>query len=95
MIVLYTFCASLMVKYSATIMQSVNIHIIKIFNKTCRRVIKILGLICTCSKRFPVAFSISLFSLFLAPCETETAYSLMRSLKNLEVTSSLIPVLQP
>lgn len=66
MTILYMCCASFMVKYSATTMQSVNIHIIKIFNKTCRWVIKILGLICTFSKLFFV-LSVFYFSLFLPP----------------------------
>lgn len=67
MTILYMFCASFMVKYSATTMQSVNIHIIKIFNKTCRWVIKILGLICTFSKLFFSVLSVFYFSLFLSP----------------------------
>lgn len=52
MTILYMFCALLVVKYSATIMQSVNIHVIKIFNKTCRWLIKISDLICTFPKLF-------------------------------------------
>lgn len=51
MTILYmVFCASFLIKYSVSIMQSVNIHVIKIVNKTCRCFIKILDLICTFSK---------------------------------------------
>lgn len=46
MTILYMFYALFLVKYS-NIMQRVIIHIIKIVNKTCRCVIKILDLICT------------------------------------------------
>lgn len=63
MIILYMFCALFVAKYSANIMQSVNIHIIKIFNKTCKWLIKILNLICTFSKLLNF-FSIFLFLFF-------------------------------
>lgn len=55
-------CASFPIKYSVSIMQSVNIHVIKIVNKTCRCFIKILDLICTFSKLF--FFFLSFFSFF-------------------------------
>lgn len=87
MIILYMFCALFVVRYSANIMQSVNIHIIKIFNKTCRWLIKILNLICTFSKLFDF-FSIFLFfffEFFFSP--RKTANTSMRSLGDLEVTS--------
>lgn len=45
-----------------SIMQSVNIHVIKIVNKTCRCFIKILDLICTFSKLF--FFFLNFFSFF-------------------------------
>lgn len=61
MTILYMFCASLLVKYSVNIMQSVNIHIIKIVNKTCRCFIKILDLICTFSKLFFFFLNFSFF----------------------------------
>lgn len=48
--------------YSVNIMQSVNIHVIKIVNKTCRCFIKILDLICTFSKLF---FFFLIFSFFI------------------------------
>lgn len=59
------FCALFVVKFSANIMQSVNIHIIKIFNKTCRWLIKILDLICTFSKHFSFSFTFFRFFSFL------------------------------
>lgn len=65
MIILYMFCALFVVKFSANIMQSVNIHIIKIFNKTCRWLIKILDLICTFSKHFSFSFTFFRFFSFL------------------------------
>lgn len=67
MIILYMFCASSGVKYSARIMQSVNIHIIKIFNKTCRWLIKILDLICTFAKLFFLVFLFFFFLLSPSP----------------------------
>lgn len=48
--------------YSVNIMQSVNIHVIKIVNKTCRCFIKILDLVCTFSKLF---FFFLIFSFFI------------------------------
>lgn len=63
MILLYMFCALLVVKYSSNIMQSANIHIIKILNKTCRWLIKILDLICTFSKCFQFFFFLNFFPL--------------------------------
>lgn len=71
MIILYMFCALFVVRYSANIMQSVNIHIIKIFNKTCRWLIKILNLICTFSKLFDFFFYFSFFlNFFFSPRKT-------------------------
>lgn len=63
MSILYMFCASFLIKYSVSIMQSVNIHIIKIVNKTCRCFIKILDLICTFSKLFFFFLNFSSFYL--------------------------------
>lgn len=63
----------LCIKYSANIMQSVNIHIIKIFNKTCRWLIKILDLICTFSKLFSFKFFLIFFlTLFFFPVKQQT-----------------------
>lgn len=67
MIVLYMFCASFMVKDSATIMQSVNIHIIKIFNKTCRLGNQNIGLNLYIFKTFFLLRSPFFSSLFPSP----------------------------
>ena len=91
MILLFMFSALLVVKYSSNIMQSANIHIIKILNKTCRWLIKILDLICTFSKCFQFFFFFFFLNFF--PCKA--ANTSMRSLENLEVTSSLFNVLHP
>lgn len=94
MIILYMWCALFVVKYFVTSMQSVNIHITKIFNKTCRWLFKILGLICTFSKLFSFyflfIFKMSFFFLFCKTADTS-----MRILRNLEVTSFLYNVLHP
>lgn len=61
MTILYMFCALFLMKYSVSIMQSVNIHVIKIVNKTCRCFIKILDLIRTFSKLFFFFLNFSFF----------------------------------
>lgn len=59
------FCASLLIKYSVSIMRSVNITFIKIVTKTCRCFIKILDLICTFSKLFFFFLNFSFFFICL------------------------------
>lgn len=93
-------CASFPIKYSVSIMQSVNIHIIKIVNKTCRCFIKILDLICTFSKLFFFFLSFfpfficllkSLIHFFFPPCKA--ANTSERSRGNKGATSSPLGVL--
>lgn len=90
MTILYMFCASFLIKYSVNIMQSVNIHVIKIVNKTCRCFIKILDLICTFSKLF---FFFLIFFFFLCLLKSfiffscKAANTSERSHETWEVTS--------
>lgn len=90
MIILYMFCALFLVKYSANIMQSVNIHIIKIFNKTCRWLIKILNLICTVSKCFSFeffCFSFPFFSFFPTVKQKTAPWEVLGTWKWLHLSS--------
>lgn len=80
-------------KVLSTIMQSVNIHIIKIFNKTCRLGNQNIGLNLYIFKTFFLLCSPFFSSLF--PTPTRSVKQLQEKSRKLGRDLCLAPVLQP